>query len=59
MDGGIFVDISGHFTHGKAHVSIEFVPYLYRKATTFYTDIRCAFFANLFGSEHGENECCV
>lgn len=38
MDG-MHVDILGHFTHGKAHVSIEFVPYLYRKAMMFYTDI--------------------
>jgi hypothetical protein len=38
MDGEIFVDILGHFTHGKAHVSIDFVPYLYRKAMIFCTD---------------------
>lgn len=31
MNGGMLIDILGHFTHGKAHVSIEFVPYLYRK----------------------------
>ena len=35
----MYVDILGHFTHGKAHVSIEFVPYLYRKAMMFDTDI--------------------
>ena len=40
MDGGMYVDMLGHFTHGKAHVSIEFVPYLYRKAMMFYTDTR-------------------
>jgi hypothetical protein len=27
-----------HFTHGKAHVSIDFVPYLYRKAKILFTD---------------------
>lgn len=37
---GMYREILGHFTHGKAHVSIEFVPYLYRKAMMFYTDIR-------------------
>jgi hypothetical protein len=31
----MFFDTSGHFTHGKAHVSIDFVPYLYRKAMIF------------------------
>ena len=39
FNSGMYVDILGHFTHGKAHVSIEFVPYLYRKAMMFYTDI--------------------
>ena len=39
QNSGMYVDISGHFTHGKAHVSIEFVPYLYRKAMMFYADI--------------------
>ena len=37
-NSGMYVDILGHFTHGKAHVSIEFVPYLYRKAMMFYTE---------------------
>ena len=41
--GGMYVDI-WLFTHGKAHVSIEFVPYLYRKATMLYTGIRNAYF---------------
>lgn len=39
LNSGMYVDILGHFTHGKAHVSIEFVPYLYRKAMMFSTDI--------------------
>jgi hypothetical protein len=34
MDGEICADMSGHFTHGKAHVSIEFVTYLYMISST-------------------------
>ena len=50
---GMHVDILGHFTHGKAHVSIEFVPYLYREAMMFSTDIWSVqlFYALKSGSE--------
>ena len=45
FNSGMYVDILGHFTHGKAHVSIEFVPYLYMKAMmVFYRYLECALF---------------
>lgn len=52
---GMYLEILGHFTHGKAHVSIEFVPYLYRKAMMFYTDIWSVHFFD--ASDQDEDTC--
>jgi hypothetical protein len=55
MDGGIFVDTLGDFTHGKAHVSIDFVPYLYRKAMILCTDASKLIPIHSLGLRSGES----